>query len=292
MIKIKLHRLFLIIPLCALTLICLFFVLIPFTVSIYAIKSANSEVGATPPNAKQVSFVTEDNIKLQGWYVLPQNGKVIILVHGSGNSRENMRPYIEFLTEHEYGVLAFDMRGHGESEGKTNRFGWESDKDIKAAVNFLKDKEVSGIGALGLSLGAESLLASAKDNPDIKSIVAEGATYRSYNEFLDYPRGNGFLNKVSSTYVVDKFVQLLSSQTPPEVTITDSLRQSQTNFFFISAKKEREEIRYNQFFQKTTQKDSYLWEIDCKHTKGLSTNPDEYKQKVLDFFEQSLMIES
>ena len=37
-----------------------------------------------------------------------------------------------------YGVLLFDRRGEGESDGDPNLFGWGRYRDILAAVQFLR----------------------------------------------------------------------------------------------------------------------------------------------------------
>ena len=42
------------------------------------------------------------------------------------------------LARHGYGVLLFDRRGEGESEGDPNIFGWQGERDIHAAVAFLQ----------------------------------------------------------------------------------------------------------------------------------------------------------
>ena len=42
------------------------------------------------------------------------------------------------LARHGYGVLLFDRRGEGESDGEPNAFGWGGDRDVKAAVDFLQ----------------------------------------------------------------------------------------------------------------------------------------------------------
>jgi predicted alpha/beta hydrolase len=38
---------------------------------------------------------------------------------------ESIRPYAEMLSCHGYSVLAVDLRGHGGSEGRANRLGWQ-----------------------------------------------------------------------------------------------------------------------------------------------------------------------
>ena len=44
------------------------------------------------------------------------------------------------LARHGYGVLLFDRRGEGRSEGEPNTFGWGGDEDIKAAIRYLKTR--------------------------------------------------------------------------------------------------------------------------------------------------------
>ena len=112
---------------------------------------------------------------LAGWYKPPLNGAVIILIHGAGGSREGMRPYAAMLARHGYGVLALDLRGHGASTGRTNRFGWQGTQDVGAAVAFLQARdEVKAIGGLGSSLGGEVLLGAASKYPALKAIAADG----------------------------------------------------------------------------------------------------------------------
>ena len=42
------------------------------------------------------------------------------------------------LARHGYGVLVFDRRGEGQSDGDPNAFGWGGDRDVKAAVDYLQ----------------------------------------------------------------------------------------------------------------------------------------------------------
>ena len=45
------------------------------------------------------------------------------------------------LARHGYGVLLFDRRGEGRSDGEPNIFGWGGGEDIKAAVRYLKTRD-------------------------------------------------------------------------------------------------------------------------------------------------------
>jgi alpha/beta superfamily hydrolase len=44
------------------------------------------------------------------------------------------------LVRHGCGVLLFDRRGEGESEGDPNAFGWGAPVDMNAAVAFLQGR--------------------------------------------------------------------------------------------------------------------------------------------------------
>ena len=65
--------------------------------------------------------------------ILPsRNRAAVIVVPG----RSGPAAHARMLARHGYGVLLFDRRGEGESEGDVNAFGWGGDADIKAAVTF------------------------------------------------------------------------------------------------------------------------------------------------------------
>ena len=65
------------------------------------------------------------------------------------------------LVRHGYGVLLFDRRGEGASEGDPNTFGWHGERDLHAAAAYLRsrsDVDPERIGGIGLSVGGEMLI--------------------------------------------------------------------------------------------------------------------------------------
>jgi pimeloyl-ACP methyl ester carboxylesterase len=81
-----------------------------------------------------------------------------------------------------YGVVLFDARGHGESDGRAMDFGWYGDRDVDGAVRYLtRQSDVANgrILAVGLSMGGEEAIGAAATNPRICGVVAEGATGRT-----------------------------------------------------------------------------------------------------------------
>ena len=92
------------------------------------------------------------------------------------------------LARHGYGVLLFDRRGEGESEGEPNSWGWGGDKDVKAAIDYLQrrpDVDPDRIGGIGLSVGGEMMLETAAETDELAAVVSEGAGARTYSEDMD-----------------------------------------------------------------------------------------------------------
>ena len=91
------------------------------------------------------------------------------------------------LARHGYGVLLFDRRGEGASDGDANIYGWGGDRDIKAAVDYLQtrpDVDPDRIGGIGLSVGGELMLEAAAETDELKAVVSEGAGARAYSDSM------------------------------------------------------------------------------------------------------------
>ncbi len=125
---------------------------------------------------QQVELATADGLNLTGWYIPPQNDATIILQHGYSANSAQMLPVAHMLKRHGYGVLMFDFRGHGKSQGEQVTLGLYEVKDTDAAVAFLRQQpEVnSKIGLIGNSMGGATGVLAAAENKQIQAIVIEG----------------------------------------------------------------------------------------------------------------------
>jgi len=87
-----------------------------------------------------------------------QNGTAIIAAHARNGNRTGMIYHADFLAKHGYGVLLFDLRGHGESQGKCGSTAGRSSGYFGCAGLPAEPagREANRIGALGLSRAARS----------------------------------------------------------------------------------------------------------------------------------------
>ncbi|MBZ0297038.1 MAG: alpha/beta hydrolase [Anaerolineae bacterium] len=267
-----------------LLLVAIYFVF-PTMMAVGVTLPTGEHTGEPPTGFTGVILTARDDVRLAAWYAAPQNGTAIILLHGSGNQREDVRQHSVMLRNHGFGVLALDLRGHGASEGQINRLGWKGTVDVGAAVEFLSAQAtVERIGGMGLSMGGEVLLGAASDYPEIEAIVSEGATYRSVDEYTSLPTNRPFHRSMVS-HIFSFMAAVFTQDAPPHPTIVDSLQASSTRFLFIAAGTIEDEIAYNELFQSIVDSRGELWIIpNAGHTGGFGSQPSAYEQRVVDFF--------
>jgi dipeptidyl aminopeptidase/acylaminoacyl peptidase len=121
---------------------------------------------------QEVELITEDNVKLSAWYTPPKNSAVILVAHGYGGARTEH--YHALFASHGYGVVSWDFRAHGSSEGEFSSLGYYEMLDAKAVLDFARAQPgVEHIGAWGGSMGAVTMIRAAAQYPEIEALVAD-----------------------------------------------------------------------------------------------------------------------
>ncbi len=129
-----------------------------------------------------VSFLSEDGITLKGWFVKPAHPHTplpaIIICHGVGANKSDFTELAVLLSRRGYFVLLFDFRAHGESNGSRTSLGYHEQKDIVAALGFLKARSeinTKRIGIYGFSMGGSTAILSAAKTGAFSAIVVDSA---------------------------------------------------------------------------------------------------------------------
>lgn len=122
--------------------------------------------------------VTDDGIRIAGWYIPAANGvgptgPTVVLVHGFVANKSGILKYGQPLHE-AFNLVAFDMRNAGRSTGDTTTAGVLERKDLRSIIDWLEGaKHPAHIGLLGNSLGAATGLAEAVDDPRVEAIALD-----------------------------------------------------------------------------------------------------------------------
>src|SRR3954454_196774 len=114
------------------------FVLFPISLGYVVTHTARAEAPRAHLKTayETVEFTTSDGLLLKGWYIPSKNRAAVIAFPG----RTGIQKQARMLARHGYGVLLFDRRGEGESEGDPNVFGWGGDRDVVAAAAYLRSR--------------------------------------------------------------------------------------------------------------------------------------------------------
>jgi uncharacterized protein len=236
---------------------------------------------------ERVSFTTSDGLELAGWYVPSKNGAAVIAFPGRNGPQRQTR----MLVRHGYGVLLFDRRGQGESEGDPHGMGWEGEKDVKAAVAFLErrpDVDPERIGGLGLSVGGELMLHAAAETDAIKAVVSEGAGSRSVGEFNEMPGAAPQMRALET--MITAGMTVFTNGPPPPLMQDIIGRIAPRPVFIIWAPKGVDTEALNRGYFDAAGEPKTLWEIpESRHVGGLQARPQEYERRVVGFFDRALL---
>jgi uncharacterized protein len=239
---------------------------------------------------EEVSFTTSDGLELEGWYVPSRNRAAVIAFPGRKGPQRQTR----MLVRHGYGVLLFDRRGEGHSEGEPNSWGWGGDTDLKAAIAWLRgrpDVDPRRIGGIGLSVGGEMMLETAAETDALAAVVSEGAGARSFTEDMDEEAGavEKWTLGAALSAVKTASVAVSSNQAPPANLRHLAARIDQP-LLLIAAPNAPTGEKLNRGYRAAAGASATLWEIpESTHVGGLTARPQEYERRVIAFLDGALL---
>ena len=264
-------------------------VAVPISVAYVGAHVARADVPAARLGAphEDVTLRTSDGLDLEGWYVPSRNRAAVLVFPGRTGTRRQAR----MLVRHGYGVLLYDRRGEGGSEGDPDGWGWDLDEDIRAGLDFLEhrpDVDPARIGGLGLSVGGEMLLETAASTPALAAVVAEGAGARTVGEEVDDVSGLSKVTTALSYGARDVTNAILQDRLPPENLLQLVPRIAPRPVFLIHAGADDAGHRTPDYFRAAGQP-KQIWEARGGHTQGIEQEPVAYERRVVDFLDRSLL---
>jgi len=265
-----------------------FFVIFPtlYAVDLLAKPRAPIDQAALGLPHERVTFPASDGVRLSGWYVPSRNGAAIVLLHGGGGDRQGTILHARMLAKAGYGVLLYDARGRGESQGHENAAGWQWDRDLRGAVSFLTSRSIDNIGLLGLSTGAEAVVTEAASDKRVDAVVADGLQARTAADASHLP----FADRISiePSFALSGIEIRLArgeGQPKPLIDVVHEVARTRPLLLIATIAFERE---IDHVYTRGTK--AQLWELPgSAHTKGLLDHPVTYARRVLTVFNQALL---
>jgi pimeloyl-ACP methyl ester carboxylesterase len=264
------------------------------------------------PNAETVTFQTADGLTLCGCYLATPHPRRGVILFGLefGSSRWSCRSYCEHLVEHGFDVFAFESRNQGASDSLPGYepLHWVTQyevADMRAALSYLKgrpDADPRGVGFFGISKGGGAGLLAASRDAYVRCCVTDGA-FATYTTLVPYMR-HWF-----RIYNQDYFLQGLLPSWYYGLVGLAGLRQieRERHCRFPHLEKTLRHLTPRPLLMIHGEADPYIkpgiaralfeaarepkefWLVPgAKHNQALHAAGDEYRRRVLEFFEKHL----
>ena len=241
---------------------------------------------------REVTFKSRDGLTLYGRFLPSRNKATILLLHGLGDSNQEMLLHAEILASAGFGIFMIDLRAHGSSDGETSTNGWREADDVARAVDYLLHRiDVDGqrIGVLGISLGAQAALRGALQTESLRALVLEGlgpsalrdhgGREQSFIGWLSYP-GNWLYYKLYQFMCgggQSGVLEVIDRIAPRPILLIGSGKQ---------------DIYFNRLFYQAARDPKELWELpEGEHGAAIRADSHAYIQHVTGFFSKELLQE-
>jgi pimeloyl-ACP methyl ester carboxylesterase len=242
-------------------------------------------------NYQDVSFITSDNVHLNGWIFPGTSSKAVIMVPGMWQNRQNDgyngMAIGKELVDSGYTVLLYDPRGNGTSDKVRLGYGFVEDRDLMAAITFLKSKHFleQRIGIIGDSTGAVVALHLAPHISGIGAIIAD------MKQLLE--------ERMVSDKQLPRFLHpgiFFMAEHVFGIPITDSVPEKsmdltpERTYLFLHGEKDNYITPDNSkiLLSKANMYSTLVTFKNATHVKTYASDPQLYHQTVFSFLEQQL----
>src|SRR4051794_19194243 len=264
-------------------------VALPFLVAYVGGHVARGEIPMLDVPHQDAVLHTDDGLTLRGWYVPSRNGAAVIVFPG----RKGPLGRARMLARHGYGVLLYDRRGEGQSEGDPDSFGWDFNRDIRAGIDFLRhrpDVDPARIAGIGLSVGGEMMLQTASETTDLAAVVAEGAGARTASEEIDDASGPEKVLAAISYGARDLTEIVVQGRTPPTNLKRLVPRIAPRPVLFLHAGN-KDVGQLTPDYYRAAGEPKRIWQHEGGHTQAFAKQPREYERRVIGFLDDALRVQ-
>lgn len=248
---------------------------------------------------EDVDFSAENGAVLRGWHVPTVKGSFdlgVVALHARGGDRRSLLPHLHILHEAGAGVLLFDFRENGLSDGTSRGTGLavREAQDAISAVQNMRERGYEKIVLMGCSLGASAAILVAASESAVDGVIAE-STISRFERYAGEEAHRRFEARGIEAHGLANWwgglvvrltrwrAGLEAYQTPEEAISAIAPRP----VLLIHGKNDPWVVwGHSEELKVAAGENARLWLIEgAEHCDGLETDPDGYREQVSDFLE-------
>ena len=239
-----------------------------------------------------------DGVQLSGWLVRPSGRDrrcTVVMAHGKDGTRSSRGnlTIAASLARAGYGVLLFDLAGHGESGFRRFSLGLHESRDVLGAVRYVAARGTRCISGLGFSTGAVALLDAAAGEPAVAAVVADSA-WADTDRLLDEQLPSESRLPGAFTPAVLGMADLLFGLDPDGIRpVEDVARIAPRPVLLVNGSSDDlVPVREARALAAAAPGSTELWLVpDAEHVAAHTDRPEEYMARLLRFLERALSTE-
>lgn len=258
-------------------------------------RSPRRRVRGTPADDglryEEVQFHSADRVTLRGWFIeSPGARAVVAIVHDGDSTRADPeRGLLSLQREYVrrgFHVLAFDLRGRGESSGTRDLLGGPELLDVVAAVTYV-GRRAPNLPVLlhGFGLGASLALAAAAAESPVAAVIADSplAFMRDQLRYR-YPRVPRYILALSYLLARRLFGADVDALDPMAAVV----RAERVPVLFVCSEQD-ERVPYSHTLNLVAASLSQQHEVwvasEAGHCEAFVRHPEEYLRRAISFIE-------
>ena len=248
-----------------------------------------------------VTFKARDGLILQGYWIPapgdsaqgPPSAPAIVVCHGYNGSLDADLKVAPMLNRAGFGVLAFDFRGHGRSDGAIVSLGYHERQDLLGAVDWLQGRGVTRVGVLGFSMGGAVGLSTAPLHPLIHVVVADGA-FAEARTVIEGALRERYTPGPLTPWLAWAILQAMGWRVAAPLAQADPLRvigqlAPRAVLLIHGAQDSYVPMDSVRALYRAARPPKALWVVpEAGHREAAQHRPDEYERRVVDFFQTYL----
>lgn len=244
---------------------------------------------------EEITFPARDGVSLRGWFIPAQQANgTVIFCHGHAGSMDPDVQYAPWFHQAAFNVLMFDFRGHGRSGGQRVSFGVFEQADLMGALDYLAQRNIERAGVLGFSMGGVVAILTAARDERIAAVVSDGGFARLAEAMVGWAHHLAGLPRLLARPLAQLVRVAAGWRLGANLEEADPVRwighiAPRPVFLIHGDRDPYVSVEGIEALYAAAGEPKELWRVsEAAHRKVDRHRPEEYRQRVVSFFERHL----